>query len=493
MTKKLKKMVITLCIGALALCGFVIGSKIIENNQQEPGVAVNKDLTKYAADEIVSVKVQLKNGEYYYVTEDASQSSGSTVVYKVTFNGVYEGLEYDESLAKQVVSYAALLSTTRDMGAQSEDVLSVFGLDEPVSTVTVALATGKEDVIYIGNMASGGTGYFCKMKGDDHVYVISPARGETLTTSVNGMRISKFVPIQALEETEKMEWQFNDGPYVSFYRDLEASIFNPTVNFYVDSPWKAPMPVNGETIEEVVSGMPVLEISGYVTPKADGSQAVLSEYGLDDPWGYFKLTGQDGSVMEMAFGDFIDEETKYECYMLDKSTNHIYIVNYAKASYLEDYTHFNITSPYVSIANMNDIEYVIAEYDGMKSVFKHERLSNGTDNDGNVVYDSKYTLDGMEYEKDALGLLYRNAIAIKIQNQYKEGYEYEKEPMMVLTYVPFDTDEEPRVLKFYKINDDICAAEINGVLDIMVSVSDVQDYIDAVQIVKDGGRPPYKF
>lgn len=492
MNKKIRSILITLCVGLVALISLAVVMKVLENMDTEDGTVSTKKLTNYTVGDVASVKVELSNGEYYYITEDASSSVGSsTVQYKVTFNGIYEGLEYDTTLSKQVVSYASQLTAQRDMGVQDKDNLSLFGLDTPASVITILLDDGTEKKLYIGNAASGGLGYYCLVDGDDHVYVIAPVRGETFLKTPNDMRVKQFVLPTSLEKIDKVEWKFGKNDYIRIYRDLESSVFNPYLNYYIDSPWTMPLPANGDDLNHLFENMTSLTVNEYITPKTDGSDVVMEEYGLADPWGYFKITCIDGTVYEFSFGDYSDD-IEYYCYMRDHSTNQIYTVPYARATHFADYTPIDVTSPYLILANLNDIESIVAQYDGKISDFVHKRVSTGTDENGEVVYSHTYMLEGMTYENKKMELLYRNVIGMKVQNQYK-GYSHEAEAMLTLTITAFDVDTEPKVISFYKINDDLCVAEIDGHKDIMVSVRDVQDYINAIDMVKNGQSPPYKF
>lgn len=492
MNKKIKSILITLFVGLVALISLAVVMNVLENLEEEEGTSSKKQLIKYTVGDVASVKVELKNGEYYYVTEDAGSSvSNSVVQYKVTFNGIYAGLEYDTSLSKQLVSCASQLTAERDMGFQETENLSMFGLDVPTSVVTILTEDGAERKIYMGNVSSGGSGYYCMVDGDDHVYVIGPAKGEVLIKAPNEMRVKQFILPTSLDNIDKVEWKYGNYERISIYRDLESSVFNPYLNYYIDAPWSMPLPVNGDDLTHLFENMTSLSVNEYITPKADGSDAVLADYGLDDPWGYFKITCIDGTVYEFSFGDYSDD-INYYCYMRDHSTGQIYTVSYEKASHFADYTPIDVTSPYLILANLDDIESVIAEYDGRISDFVHKRVSTGVADDGTVTYEHSYTLEGMSYDNIYMGLLYRNAIGMRVQNQYK-GYEHEEEAMLKLTFNAFDVETEPKVISFYKINNDLCVAEIDGHKDLMVSVSDVQDYIDAINKVKNGQKPDYKF
>ena len=82
----------------------------------------------------------------------------------------------------------------------------------------------------------------------------------------------------------------------------------------------------------------------------------LADYGLDDPWGYYKIVTPDGEVQELSFGDFTDD-TDYYCYFYDHTTEQIYYTSYASLSFLMT-DPMDVTAAYVLSANLSDIEYI---------------------------------------------------------------------------------------------------------------------------------------
>lgn len=119
MAKKLRSIIITLCVGVVALSAYFIVDAVMA--KQESNKTTTTVLTSYAASEIASLKVTLQSGEYYFITENAAESTSSYIVpYKVTFNGVYEGIEYDSSRANSLMSAACNLSASRDLGKMDE-------------------------------------------------------------------------------------------------------------------------------------------------------------------------------------------------------------------------------------------------------------------------------------------------------------------------------------------------------------------------------------
>lgn len=495
MTKKLKSILISLCVCVLAVAAYFVTEKILENSSSGPGTSTTVKLTNLSSESIVSIKVELSDGEYYYITEDAkaTAAAGSTV-YKVTFSGIYKGLDYDKATAKRLYSYASALSAQRDMGDVEEEDYDLFGLDTPQSVVTITLVDGSTETIYVGSTAAGRSGYYCRIDDEelDNVYLISTSVGDSFTKRSNDMRATAVTPESSLEKIQEITWQFNDGALISVVKDFESTVFNPFVNYYVVSPWSMAYPVNADILGALVEGLPTLTIGEFITPKLDGTEAELADYGLDDPWGYYKIVSTDGTVQEVSFGDFSSEDSKANCYMYDHVHEQIYVVSYANAAFLAKYDEIVTTTPYIITASLDHIESVVAEYDGKVVDFVQERYSTGVDDKGNPTYSSVCKLEGIEYDRYVMGLLYRNAIAMRIQNVYK-GYEYEDEPLLTLTFTPYDRDVAARKLVFYKINENLCAVEVDGNIDFMASVKDVNDYLKAIQMVKNGETPPYKY
>ncbi len=498
MPKKLRSIIITFCVGLVALGAYFIADNIIKN--QEDPTSTKVTLIQYDTSSIASVKVTLANGEYYYVTEDADISAAgeSTVAYKVTFNGIYENLAYDASAAKSLMTYACSLVAQRDLGVADESELALYGLDEPQSVVTLTKISDNSTVnIYVGAYSDSASSYYCKVDNSDHVYIISGAAGEMFTSEPNDMRISQFTVAVTTDTIETMTWKYMDDPEIYIYRELEDSVFNPYTKFFVGKPWSRHMPINGDAFAELVNGLTVLYINDHITPKLDGSEVNLADYGLDDPWGYYKLTGKDGAVQEFSFGDYSDE-AEYYCYMLDHSDGHIYTVARNRVSFIEEFKAVDVTTPYIFNAHSDNIQSVKAEYDGKVSILeifrdylseeeKKELEENGED----VIDFTTYKkLDGVSYDEFNMGRLYQCAL-VQIQ-RVDNNYEHEAEALLKMTITPFDIDEDPLVIEYYRIDENFCAAYINGVCDFVVSAKAVTGYIQAIDDVKAGITPGYK-
>lgn len=489
MKKKLRSVIITFCVGVIALVSYFVAAKIISNN--EGGNTTKTQLTSFSSSEIQSLKIELFDGDNYIITEDASQSSSSYYVpYKVTFTGVYDGVEFDSSRASSIMTNALRLSSTRTLQVDESDY-ALFGLDKPKSVLTFTKTNGDLFHIYIGAESTTTSSYYCKIDGSDDVYVISSANGRYFTSTSNDLRVKKITPITNVDNIKDVVWQYGENERIHVYRDNEYSIYNPFGMFYVESPWTNRRPVNPELFTEMIQGLSNINISGYITPKADGTEADLSDYGLDKPWGYYRIESIDGKVHEISIGDYENDE-EIACYILDHTSNQIYLTyERTKFDFIQKYNALKITSIYLVNAKVDDIASIKITANGISTEEKTYLLDiKKTKKEDSEDYTYEYRLNGMTYREMALPMLYQSACGIRLQHMNK-NYEHDDDAILELTYTPRDKDEKVKVFKFYNYNDNYCVVYENDVADVLVSTTAVNALIKAVNVVLEGGIPEY--
>ncbi len=498
MTKKVKSLIITASVMVIALVAYMVTYYIV--TRPSNGTVTTSMLTEINSSNVASVEVVLQNGDSYIVTENA-EDEDTAITYKITFNGVYEGLRYDASDAKNLVTISTQLVSTRNLGIIEEGDYVLYGLNNPQSVVTVNLLDNTQKKIYVGNKNIAKGDYYCRLDGDENLYTISGYSGGILSASINSVRISEFIlPFEEYEEIDVIEWKHKDGEQVVIKRQLEKTIYNPFTNYVVTHPWQVEMPVNVDLFVEMVKTMKTLQLADYITPKLDGSAINLKDYGLDDPWGYYKITTVKGKVQEFSFGNYIDD-LEYYSYMLDHSTNDIYTVYRGSVAWIEKYDALSVTTPYIINAYLNNIETLTIIANGETNVLKHikryysqaeidEMEANGQT--VNTLFESKYRFNDFEYPERTLSLLYMSTTGTRI-HVASTKYEHEDEPDLILIYNPFDIDEPERKIEFYKLkeNENFYAAYIDGKQDFIVSETSVQTVINDVEIVKNGGTPEY--
>ncbi len=499
MNKKLKSIIITFCVGALAIAAYLIADKIIDNNNKvnptKQAVIMN-----YNAADVASVKLELPDGDSYFVTEDASVAPTTlSVTYKTTFFGIYEGIEYDSAKSRSLMSVATSLVADRDLGEIDVEDYDIFGLNEPLSKVTVTLLTGETKTLYLGASTNSGS-YYLRKDGDDHVYVISGAKGAVFLRSSNDMRIESVVLLNGLETLNTLEFYANGSEKIRISKQLESSVFNPFCKFYIELPWDVRMPANPDNLTSLMESLTAITIWNYITPLSDGTEAELAEYGLAEPWGYLRITTTDGREQELSFSDYYDPDFRYYSYLYDHSNGQIYRINRGKADFLLKYSAAELTTPYMLNAYIQNINYVDIEYGENKVKFEviktilSDAEKKELENNGQSAKDYKlrYKLDGIEYSDEAMSNLYMNLAGLVIQN-INTGFAHSEEPVLVMTFTPFDVDEAPRTVKLYRVNtnEDFCAVELNGTFNFLVSTKAVNNIINSIAIVKAGGTPTY--
>ena len=496
MGKKLKLLLIILIIIVLAVAGYFVVRAIVNS---EGGSSTETQYLNYCeASTIDNVRVSA-GGESFTVVNNMDDPDEDADDWKVNFTGAYEGLEYDPTAATEIITSISGLIASRDLGEITEEEKASYGLAEPAGTVVMTKTNGDTLTVYVGDQTGSNT-YYCMVEGDNHVYVISNGDGRRFTRTQNDMRITTLPVYNELTDIYEISWRYDDNPLAVIRQNDGSSIFNPYTTYTVYEPWAMEMPVNGEAFPSMIESIHVITIAGYVTPTADGT-VDLADYGLDDPWGYYKIVTPDGEVQELSFGDFTDD-TDYYCYFYDHTTEQIYYTSYSSLSFLMT-DPMDVTAAYVLSANLSDIEYITSvQQNGQEDVVQHirkyysqEELDEMEEEPVNN-FTSTYLLNGKEYSNDQISALYMTALSFRIRGTYNpDTMQLEEDPYFTITLTPFgaSSPEDSREVVFYKYNDNFCVAFINGIADFVVPVEMIDRYVDALQTVKDGRVPPYVY
>ena len=305
MKKQMKSLIIGL-VAVLALVGVLVVLMVMPEKEPEtsssstvsaaPSTTV--ELLKLALDDMV--RVDVKNTEEYFFVRDPEDESSWII-------------EELKGLPKVKNAYAMLALNMCSVKAQDtieENAadLSIYGLKDPVSTVTVTMKDGSKHTLEVGNQAPGGSGYtYAKMAGSNTVYVVNTSdvsryhqvktdyisttlvnltanasTGEVTVPTIMKMEISgtaheDTIKIEQAENIVTAETDSNANSRVGFsshlitepkLRDISTYVFTD----YVQS-------IFNTAAEEIVA---------YNVTEAD-----LAQYGLDTPYTHLKASYQE--------------------------------------------------------------------------------------------------------------------------------------------------------------------------------------------------------
>lgn len=141
-----------------------------------------------------------------------------------TFSFTYEeenGWKYDKDEHFPVIQtkVTAITSKVESLEAVrrldgAEDDLSVYGLAEPIYTLTVT-EDGKEPVtIYVGDSSEASGDYYVKLEGDDSVYTVASTLTSSLDISEDSILQTETFPSITSSAVTMLTWKTDNGEVV---------------------------------------------------------------------------------------------------------------------------------------------------------------------------------------------------------------------------------------------------------------------------------------
>lgn len=163
MSKKTKRLLGILLLLVCVVLVYVAVTKLVK--EEEPDNSNEPEAVSQVGIEAVQGMV--------YASEETSQEAVSLIrKSNIWYYEEDEEFPIDQEYVTSMVKTAAEVTANRTVDNPSED-LSEYGLDNPLTTVTLKLGSGKQEVFYIGSYNQAVEGYYLKLEGSDKIYVVS--------------------------------------------------------------------------------------------------------------------------------------------------------------------------------------------------------------------------------------------------------------------------------------------------------------------------------
>lgn len=162
---------------ALIVLAAVIGAAVYMNRQAEeaantePTAAIEEESFVFAENSIVT-GIEVKPAEGETVALKRNEEKGWVL-------SKPEEVEADQGAAEAAASQIMALKIINEVDAQKDP--SIFGFDEPASTITVTFEGGKTSVLEVGDTTPSQSGYYLRVD-EKKVYVVSFSGIDALTS-----------------------------------------------------------------------------------------------------------------------------------------------------------------------------------------------------------------------------------------------------------------------------------------------------------------------
>lgn len=254
----------------------------------------------------VLANVEIDNKQYNEKIKLLPQKSGTTVKWCVEGQNIED---VDQTTAGYVITFCKYLEASY-VFEKDEALLSQYGLDNPLSIVTVTFIDGSQNTIYVGNTYGQNQGTYVLLNNDDKVYVVSDYVGNYFTyRSSDLLVLPSFVKTSSTAQTVFLIDENREETQLSFipgkYSGSEA--------WYVLAPTSSE--TNSDKMDTLFENISQMRLSSYVQAHCED----LAKFGFDKP--YFELQSFDaeGKALEhLIVGDLVEgTEDTYYCQLLE--------------------------------------------------------------------------------------------------------------------------------------------------------------------------------
>ncbi len=223
----------------------------------------------------------LNNNTY---DEEGSESAPADGTPAFTLEGL-EDFSLNQSLARDIIGYAANLTATKLVAEDVTD-LTPYGLDNPLSTVTMTYRDGTKTVWEIGAQAPTSTAYYFREKGSKAVFLIYQSAAVNLTNDRTALH------------TCTMPWSITDTSTITDLLIEPAGKETVEINYDLNTETNLSVSsirlvqpfvygAHSDRVEEMFNGVAALTADAYA-----GEISELTDTGLEEGTARFKVSVQ---------------------------------------------------------------------------------------------------------------------------------------------------------------------------------------------------------
>jgi hypothetical protein len=436
--------------------------------------APEEDLTVNLSgrDGVAVERIKVEGESVFTVTKDES------AVYHVD---ALEDGKVNQSTCSSAFTNAAKMQADQLVEADAAD-LTVYGLDQPSSVVTVDYADGGSLVLELGDVLSVTGQVYCRVQGEGDVYVLRPYFANLFGGSILRYRGLELPEISAeVTECKSIIIRRKGQEQVRFMPIQDPASF-------ATGTWKMTEPkelwLDSGAVAELVESVSAYKLYGY-----EGQFEDLAPFGLDDPWFTVIMSDVNGVKRTLSLGDELEGENRYYCTVDD--SGEVFTISDSYLDFAEDFKESYYLDAFTNIVSITVVDKLNIT-DGNKSYEMTIERQEQFDEEGNLKelangspdYLETFRLDGKECQEDAFKAAYQAVIGVTISNMAEEKLVDETQaPVLTVSYT-FNNGHEPMVIEYlpYDINnycvrrdgniDLICKKEL--VDSIMPTLSDLQ-------------------
>ena len=402
-------------------------------------------LYEYEAGDVQRIAVTLRSGESWAALhkEDGSLSLEGD-------GGFLVEPEIAEDLlaAASVVAYSEILT---DDPAEYADRLAEFGLDTPRATVEITYADSVECVLRIGDPCEveNNSFYYMTVDGDQRLFGLDRGTAMDLIQQ-RGALYDVTQPTLHKARMDRITFARGAEGEVWAQWTLRGDIGGDAIDrWMLTAP--ALYPADGESMDKLLDNLSNIRLGAYV---GEATEENLQACGFDNPRliltlhqaaGSIGTTNEDGAVSAVDWPE--DEFTLIVGGARNDSVDYvrvedkIYVTSHYSLQVFMETEPASTVSRYTVPVALGNLTRLSIATDGTTDEYvltRQEQVAENnelvTDEDGNVVYDTRCTLNGEEISYSAFEAAYNDLLLVTVSGQLPAGWEAQEAPHTVFTF-----------------------------------------------------------
>lgn len=461
--KKGKSIIALLVVLVILLGSYVFIKRTPKKNNENKDISENVQVVNLNRNEITKViltndkgTITLDNNEKEWTVPNAD--------FKLNQNEVNSLVNcFTPMHAERVVEEAA-----KD--------LDKYGLKKPIATADIMLKDGTKKELYLGSKTHIGNSSYVMIGGDEKIYSVDERYTSFFLADISGLRDRSLLAVN-LNELTYAKLAEKQKPVIeikvnNFQSDIEKS-YNAN-HWLLSQPYSEPKEVNRDKMNDLINGFSQLSIEEFVEehPKS------LETYGLDKP--SFEIELKDKTnTNKIYFGKDKDENTTY--FKTHKSEA-VYTMAKSKITPFK-IKPFDLTLKTACSINVDDLDQIIIEAKGSKSVIDLSRTTKKAEKSGEkdeVV--TTYHLDNEKIEESSFKDFYRSLIGILVDSEIDK--KLEEKPEIKTTFILNKGDNKRITVNYVPYNDEFYAVFKNGKVDFVVAKNKVENMVNELEKIK---------
>lgn len=422
-------------------------------------------ITENSRESIDYVTVHIRGDEPYDVQQIAD---AATTQYGVV--GMDEGIKIQQYKVSDAFSIATTL-TGESVVEEDAQNLSQYGFDDPMSTFTIHLNDGTEQVLILGGKLPSGVGWYLRKGDGSTVYRVSDYNGSRMTHTLKDLRDLSLFDTITVDNADYMLIERADGDTLEMRKEASAVSINT---------WKilkpAEMEASTDAVYEVATEMAAVALNSYVDTPED-----YAPYGLEEPAATCMVKDSDGNRMYFRIGGYVPDDNTLRYIRLD-GEDEVYTVKTDLLGFLNTATLTRVVDRFAAIVNISNVDRADFIYQGSAhalTITREEQFDENGDlmtlANGQPNYLEEFFIDGVRVDESAFKKIYQTMISVQVRGELTG--EVSGEPVAKITYT-FNNGSEPATTEFIPYMQDFYAMSQNGI-ELFYTTRDIVDSLEA--------------